>query len=158
MLLWNAFSEQWLLNHPVDFDGANKKIYVAPSVPQLNVKADLYGNWKEWVQLYDNAKYLPAFRTIGGDPVGGGQLAGDLYFLTNDWQLIVDHPITISGILYSDNPLLSPYVIRSGGGVIATVSNLAQSVETAVAGLTPAQQEQLDIILKAVRTTIALSA
>jgi hypothetical protein len=66
--------------------------------------------------------------------------------------------VELSGILYHDNPALKPYIIEQGGGVIATVSNLAQSVEGAAAGLTPEQQIQLDKILKAVRVSIALSA
>lgn len=158
MLLWATYGNEWSLNHPVTFDGVNKRIIVAPSVNTISVKSDLYSNWKEWVQLYDNAKFLPAFRTIGGDPVGGGQLAGDLYFLSNDWQIVIDHPVTLTGILYSDNPALSPYVIQPGGGVIATVSNLAQSIESASAGLTPEQQVQLDVILKYIKTVLALSA
>lgn len=157
MLLWAAYSDQWKLNHKVTFDGENKKIYVAPSVSNIDVKTDIYSDWKEWVQLYDNSKYLPAIRTIGGDSVGGGQFAGDIYFLINGWQIVVDHLVNITGILYHDDPI-SPYIVLPGGGVIATVSNLAQSVESAAAGLTPDQQIQLDKILKAVRTAIALSA
>ena len=157
MLLWATYENQWKLNHKVTFDGLNKRIYVAPSVSTLDVKADLYSSWKEWMQLYDNAKFLPAFRTIGGDSVGGGQFAGDLYFLMNGWQIVVDHLVNINGILYHDDPI-SPYVIEAGGGVIATVSNLAQSISTAIAGLTPEQQIQLDKILQAVRVSIALSA
>ncbi len=157
MMLWATFGEQWQLNHPVTFDGLNRRIYVAPSVTNIDVKADLYSNWKEWVRVYDNSKFLPAFRTIGGDPTGSDQFAGDIYFLTNGWQIEVDNLININGILYHDDPI-SPYVINPGGGVIATVSNLAQSVATATAGLTPAQQIQLDKILKAVKTAIALSA
>lgn len=157
MLLWSVFGEQWDLNHKVDFDGLNRRIYVAPEVTDLAVKVDLYGSWKEWVRLYDNAKFLPAFRTIGGDPVGGGQYAGDLYFLMNGWQIVVDHPVKLTGVLYHDDPI-SPFIIQQGGGVQSTVSNLAQSVETSPAGLTPDQQVQLDKILQAIRLSIALSA
>jgi hypothetical protein len=158
MLAWAAYSDQWELNHKVTFDGVNKRIYISPNVSNLDVKTDLYSDWKEWFQLYDNAKYLPAFRTIGGDPTGVGQSAGDIYFLINDWQIVISHFVEINGILYHDNPALKPYIIEQGGGVIATVSSLAQSVEGAAAGLTPEQQIQLDKILKAVRVSIALSA
>ncbi len=127
MLLWAAFSDQWQLNHKVDFDGLNKLILISPYVAQLDVKVDLYSSWKEWIQLYDNAKFLPAFRTIGGDPVGGGQYAGDIYFLQNGWRIVVDHPVSFNGTLYTEEGD-TPYVITEGGGVTATVSSLVQSI------------------------------
>lgn len=127
MLLWAAYSDQWKLNHKITFDGPNKKIYLGPSTAAIDVRADLYSSWKEWVQLYDNAKYLPALRTIGGDPVGGGQYAGDLYFLQNGWQVVVDKPLVVTGTLYHDDGI-SPYIILGGGGVTATVSAVVQSL------------------------------
>ncbi len=157
MLIWSAFGEQWALNQKVTFDGVTKRIYVAPSVTNLDVKTDFYSEWKLWLSLYDNSKYEPAFRTIGGDSVGSGKYAGDIYFLINGWQIVVDHAININGTLYHDDSI-SPYIILPGGGVIATVSNLAYAVESSAAGLTPAQQLQLDKILQAVKTAIALSA
>ena len=157
MLIWSAFGEQWALNHPVTFDGATKRIYIAPSVTDLDLKSGLYGNWKEWLALYDNSKFEPAFRVIGGDPVGAGKYAGDIYFLINGWQIVIDHMVHLTGTLYHDDPI-SPFIIEAGGGVIATVSNLAYAVESAAAGLTPAQQLQMDKILQAVKTAIALSA
>lgn len=157
MLLWAAYGEQWQLNHPVTFDGANKRIYIAPSVTDLDVKRDIYGSWKEFMLLYDNSKFLPAFRVIGGDPVGAGKYAGDIYFLVNGWQIVVDHMINLTGTIYHDDAI-SPFIIEAGGGVTSTVSNLAYSLESAAAGLTPAQQLQLDKILQAVKTAISLSA
>jgi hypothetical protein len=148
MLLWAGFSQQWGLGHKVDFDGASRRIRIAPGVTQLDVKADLYSSWKEWLQLYDNAKFLPAFRTIGGDPVGGGKYAGDIYFLMNGWQIEIDQNVEIVGTLYHDDGI-NPYVVNEGGGVTATVSSLAysQAVEAAV----PA-----DAIAAQVRAAIAL--
>jgi hypothetical protein len=157
MILWAAFSDQWQLGQKVTFDGINKKIYVAPSVSSISVKADIYSSWKEWMQLYDNSKFLPAIRTIGGDNVGSGQYAGDIYFLVNGWQIVLDHLVEVQGTLYHDDAI-SPYVIQSGGGVISTVSNLSYTTEVPAQGLTAAQQLQLDTILKAVRTAISVSA
>jgi hypothetical protein len=156
MLLWAAYSDQWVLNHSVTFDGDNRRIYVAPSASTLQIK-HLYSMWKQWVQTYDNSKYLPALRTIGGDPVGSGKYAGDIYFLVNNWQIIISHAVAVEGTLYNDAGG-SPYIIEEGGGVIASVSNLAYALESAAVGLTPAQQLQLDKILQAVKTAIALSA
>lgn len=126
LAMWAGFGNQWNLDHLVDFDGAAKRIRIAPGVGQLDVKTNLYSAWKEWMQLYDNSKYLPAFRTIGGDPLGGDQYAGDLYFLMNGWQIEVNHPVQITGVLYHDDGI-SPYVISGGGGVTATVAALVQN-------------------------------
>ena len=116
--------EDWLLYHKTVFDGENRLIYVSPGTSSISVKTDLYSSWKEWVSLRDNAKFLPALRTIGGDPIGAGQYAGDMYFLMNGWQIVVDQPLAVSGVLYHDDPI-SPYIIQSGGGVTSTVSSLA---------------------------------
>ena len=124
-----GFWDYWLLYHKVTFDGPRKRIKVNEGVDALSVKNDIYSSWKEWVMLDQNAKFLPAFRTIGGDPVGGGQYAGDMYFLTNGWQIEVDHTVKVSGIVYHDDGL-DPFVILEGGGVTATVSNLAYSYST----------------------------
>lgn len=131
-----GYWEFWAPRDPVNgyygeqkciFDGENKKIYINPNINQISVKEDIYSNWKEWVQVRDNSKFVPAIRTIGGDPVGGGQFAGDIYFLRNNWQIVIDHQVEVSGILYHDDPI-SPFVIEAGGGVTSTVSNLAQSL------------------------------
>lgn len=145
-------------NQKVTFDGINRQIIVNEGVTELSVKSDIYSNWKEWMQVRDNAKYLPALRTTGGDPVPGNQLTGDTYFLINDWQIVVNQLVRITGVLYHDNPALEPFIINPGGGVIATVSSLAQTVETSTSSLTPEQEAQLDTILKAVKQAIALSA
>lgn len=126
---WLGWEEQWSWNHPVTFDGENSLIYIAESISSLRVKEDLYSNWKEWVRLYDNAKFLPAFRVIGGDAVAPGLYAGDIYFLTNGWKIVVDHAVDIQGILYNDTTGVSPYIIEPGGGVFATVSHLAYGVD-----------------------------
>jgi hypothetical protein len=127
MLLWGAYGEQWALNHKVTFDGVNKRIIVGSLVNSIDVKSNIYSDWKEWVRLYDNSKFLPAIRTIGGDPVGGGLFAGDIYFLINGWKVEVSSELSINGILYDDSGS-SPYIIQQGGSVRATVSNLAYAV------------------------------
>lgn len=122
---WLFFQEDWALGHDVTFDGAVRRIYLSPNVTSFSVKEDFYSNWKEWMTVRDNSKYLPAFRTIGGDAVGGGQYAGDIYFLINDWQIVIETTVKVDGILYHDNPALDPFIVEAGGGVTSTVSNLA---------------------------------
>lgn len=114
----------------VSFDGVNRQIILNPQYSTFNVKTDIYSAWKRWMQRRQNTQFEPALRTIGGDPVGAGIYAGDMYFLINDWQIIVNHPVSVTGILYHDNPVLNPFIIRAGGGVIATVSSLAYAYNT----------------------------
>src|SRR6056300_321219 len=74
-------------NQPVTFDGENKLILVNQDVTYLEVGADLYSSWKEWVQVRDIAKYIPAFSIVGGEPLGGGTFLGVTYFLENGWRI-----------------------------------------------------------------------
>lgn len=117
----------------VTFDGENRYIIVNPEETNIFVKPDIYSAWKEWVSVRENAKYVAAFSTTGGDPVGGGLFTGDVYFLVNGWKIVIDHQCTINGIIYDDTPGESPFIILPGGGVINVVSNLAyQYSQTAV--------------------------
>lgn len=142
-MAWVAFSDIWEYDERVSFDGVNRRIKVHSDASAIDVKRDLYSAWKRWLQLYDNAKYLPAMRTIGGDPVGSGLFAGDIYFMINGWQIEIGHNVRVNGILYHDDPL-DVYVILPGGGVTATVSNLAYSLQDT--GLTEEQANQLAAI------------
>lgn len=126
--LLNNWQEDWLLYHKVVFDGINRLIIINPGEPTISVKNDIYSSWKEWARLRDNAKFLPAIRTTGGDPVGGGQFTGDSYFMINNWQVYVSDATEINGILYSDN-FPSPFVTAPEANIVrSTVSNLAQSL------------------------------
>lgn len=145
-------------NQSVTFDGINKQIFINEGVTTVDIKEDVYSGWKEWVQVRDNAKYQPAFRTSGGDPAGTGQFTGDFYFLINDWQFVVNKLVRFNGNIYSDNPDLEPFIINSGGGVIVNQSLLAVGIETSSSSLTPAQVAQLDEILKQAKLAVALSA
>ena len=90
--------------------------------------------------------YLPPLRSIGGDSVGSGLYAGDIYFLTNNWRVDVTNTVSITGILYQDNLSLDTYIVEAGGGVISTVANLAYAYNTT--GVTvPSAAEIRDEIL-----------
>lgn len=126
--LLNNWQEDWLLYHKVVFDGINRLIIINPGEPVISVKTDIYSSWKEWVQLRDNGKFLPAIRTTGGDPVGGGQYTGDSYFMINNWRVYVSSATDITGILYSDD-YPSPFVTAPEANIVRSiVSNLAQSL------------------------------
>ncbi len=95
----------WILYHKVTFDGENRIIRVNEGVTELDIKTDVYSDWKEWVKsMPDNAGWLPAIRTIGGDNTVSGQRAGDIYFLKNNWKLYIDiTKVKVTGALFSDN-------------------------------------------------------
>ena len=95
----------WQNYHKVTFDGPNKIIRVNDGVTELDIKSDIYSDWKEWViTRNDNARYLPAIRSVGGDPTVSGQTAGDIYFLINGWKLYIDlTKVKVTGVLFSDN-------------------------------------------------------
>lgn len=84
-LLWSHWGEYWTNNDKVTFDGVNRLIILGSEVTSIDIKVDIYSAWKRWVLIDDNSKYLPALRTIGGDPapLGSGRFAGDIYFLLN---------------------------------------------------------------------------
>ncbi len=124
-LMWE---EDWLLYHKVTFDGINRLIIINSGEDEISVRDDIYSSWKEWVKLRDNAKYLPAIRSTGGDPVGGGQFTGDIYFLINNWRILVSDATTITGTVYSDN-FPSPFIAAEGANVVTnSVSNLVQNL------------------------------
>ncbi len=139
----------------VVFDGMTKQITILPNNTNISVKDDLYSAWKNWVIMSDNAKYLPAFRSIGGDPVGPGKYAGDFYFLMNGWRIIVDQPLLIEGNLYHDDGLY-PYQILPGGSVISSVSALTQNVEVQVpvvtGDLSSVGQQVTDAVTQTLKT------
>lgn len=114
----------------VTFNGATKTISVNTGVTSLNVKVDLYSDWKEWLLLSDNAKYEQAFSTVGGDDLGGGLFLGDYYFLENGWKIKPqegNHVLTVIGNLIS----------RDGGSpFISTVGNFNVSIRSQYSSLT----------------------
>ena len=91
----------------VTFNGTTKLIIVDNAITELDVKVDLYSDWKEWLKEGDNAKFLVAMRTVGGDPTTGVKSVAPYFFLTNGWKIRPyegDHTLTITGNLFVDEP------------------------------------------------------
>jgi len=91
----------------VTFDGPNKLIIVNFGETELDVAIDLYSDWKEWMILADNAKYLQAMRTVGGDPTTGSKSVAPYFFLSNGWKIRpheANHQLTLTGNLFIDEP------------------------------------------------------
>lgn len=147
----------------VTIDGLNKLIYINPEVTELSVKTDIYSNWKEWLLVRDNSRFLPAFRAVGGDPITGTtEFTGDTYFLINGWRIVIDHGCQINGVLYSDD-FDSPYIEAENTKLVLNkVAALVQTVSTGggAGGSSPSVieiREEMDansVKLEAINTTI----
>lgn len=139
----------------ITFDGPNKIISYndAGSIVTLAAR-DLYSRWKDWVAA-GNPQYAPAFRTIGGDPLGGSVYAGDYYFLNNvdGWRIRpkeAAHELIVEGNLYGENPALPTFIPTTGSYnvlVQRSLSSLTQTVSSG-SGLSVGEQTKLDEIHK----------
>lgn len=142
--LWQAYGEEWLLYEKVSFDGPAKRIIVNENVTTLSIRDDVYSAWVRWIERDDNAKFLPAMRYSGGDPIPGGE-TGVTFFLSNGWKLEYDaNLVAINGVLYSDNYATPYWSVADRPIYPATVSSLvnsAVSYQNVVTGtaLTPEQ-------------------
>ncbi len=134
----------------ITFDGINKLIIVNDTITGLNVKNDLYSEWKTWILIDDNAKYLPAFNVIGGDPITETVSVDGTYFIINGWKIRPyegNHVLTITGNLYVDgggSPLV-PTIGNYNVLVNMLTSNIVNLV-TVATGSGVTTQDKTDII------------
>lgn len=141
------------------FHGDTKTIELLVGTRTVSIKW-LYSRWKDWLKIDDNSKYLPAFRTVGGDPTIGVNNISTYYFLLNGWKIKPPEEnctIQVSGILLVDgggDPFLSTngdYNVR----INMTTPMQAETVviETGVSGLTPEESSLLSSIQSTLGTT-----
>lgn len=83
------------------FNGPSKLIEIGLGSSTFSI-TDCYSFWKQWVSL-GNAQYLPAWRIVGGDDLGGGQRVPVYGFLINQWRVSI--PIGISTYVVTDGVL-----------------------------------------------------
>jgi hypothetical protein len=120
----------------VTFDGPNRLININPNVSDVDIKKDVYSAWKRWVMRDNNAAYPAALRVTGGDPIGGGQFTGDVYFTINGWRIFVDHTCDVTGVIYSDD-YDSPWMPAGGTNIVTNkVSALVNTVTTSGSTIT----------------------
>lgn len=127
----------------VSFDGINKIISItqAPvsNLVEIDVQVDLYSDWKEWMLQSDNAKYAPAMRSVGGDPISQVRSLGATYFLINDWKIRpynADHRLLLVGNLYTDPAGESP--------ILSTINPHSVIVEYSISSLVDSSVSRLD--------------
>lgn len=134
----------------ITFDGPNKIISYDDAGAAVTIDAAvMYSRWKDWVEA-GNAQFPNAFRTIGGDPLGGGIYAGSYFFLNNadGWRIRpkeASHELIILGNLYAEDPGLPVFVATVGAFNVQTrqaLSSLTQVVATG-SGLSSTQDQRL---------------
>ena len=136
----------------VSFDGVNKIINL-PSTGSFDTEIDLYSDWKEWVTLSDNAKYLPAFDTTGGDDIGSGQEIAPYFFLRTDlgWKIKApeeDGDIVVQGNLFPRVSGQSLFLPPTGDfTVLITQSLSAKAVVVNISESLPSASEIAEEIL-----------
>lgn len=137
IVAWSAWGEEWALAEKVSFNGVTKRITVNSGVTALSIRDDVYSAWVRWLERDDNARFLPAMRYSGGDPIPGGE-TGVTFFTTNGWKLEYDpNVVAISGVLYSDN-YATPYWSATDQPIypatVAALVNSAVSYQNVVTG------------------------
>lgn len=123
----------------ITFDPTNKRIVLDSSYVNTG---QIYSRWKEWVRTSDNAKYLPAFRVIGGDPLGGDLYVSLYLFLQNGWRIRPmesNHTLVLEGNISVDGG--GDPVVQTLGSfnvlVQYTVPERAQAIATSGASSGP---------------------
>ena len=126
------FWDYWQLKSKVTFDGINRIAYVNPEVTLLDIRKDVWSRWVDWRALPDNDKFFRAMRRTGLDPIPGGT-TGDVYFLINNWKLVIDlNKVKVTGVLYSDNFDTAYYSSNLSPLYPAVVSSVVNSVTVTV--------------------------
>ncbi len=131
----------------VSFDGVNKIIEL-PSTGSFDAEIDLYSDWKEWVLLSDNAKFLPAFDTTGGDDIGLGQEISPYFFLRTDhgWKIKApeqDGDVIVQGNLFPRTSGDSLFIPPTGDFTVLITQSL--SAKAVTVDLEELQRNILDV-------------
>lgn len=144
----------------VSFDGNLKCILITFDSLETNVtldiKEDIYSDWKVWARTGDNLKYQQAMLGIGNQPKGGGKFVGSTFFLLNDWVLCPipsengTSTLTIVGELLSEDgvkPIIDFSQVNAGQSLNFVrdipISSEIQIVETGQSGLTDTESTAL---------------
>ena len=137
----------------VTFDGINKLIIVNEEITTINVQTDIYSAWKTWVQSGSNAKFLPALRSVGGDPTIGTKQVAPYFFLMNGWKIRPyegNHTLNLTGNLFVDDPETygSNITVSTIGSYTVLVNMSTTSDATIITASSTVTQEDKDEIVQ----------
>ena len=97
-------------NDTFSYIGPDKEIVVGAGTSTLNIQK-VYSIWKTWV-LEGNAQYLPAWRPVGGDDLGGDNRVAFYGFLANGWRVRLPaelQSLFVTGGILSTEELDNPF-------------------------------------------------
>ena len=97
-------------NDTFTFNGAIKEIEVGAATSTFNCQY-VYSFWKQWTSE-GNAQYLPAWRPVGGDQLGGGNKVAFYAFLANGWRIRIPAGLSdlfVTGGILATNELDNPF-------------------------------------------------
>lgn len=120
---------------------------------------ELYSEWVDWAATGDNMKYPPAFRTVGGDPIGGGVYIGAYIFMRNDlgWYghppFVGDVVVSMTGNFFPEDPNGMWFDPWPGVTTVITMSTSSATQAIATSGSTFTPSEMATAILAAAQTT-----
>lgn len=106
-------------NDTFSFNGPTKEIEVGAGTSSLSCQY-VYSFWKQWVNE-GNAQYLPAWRPVGGDALGGGNKVAFYAFLSNGWRIRLPPSLTdlfVTGGILATDELDNPFRFE---GVLVTL-------------------------------------
>jgi len=115
----------------INFNGPAKLMELGATDTVLSA-TQIYSRWKDWAATSDNAKYLVAFTTVGGDPLGNDVFITPYFFLMNGWKIRPypqNYTLTITENLLTDDNT-SPFSFPGGGFSIEVVRQFALKTET----------------------------
>lgn len=147
----------------VDYDPVNKIVQLTETPltgeASLDVQIDLYSDAKEdWLVDSSLSKFTFPWTSIGGQDVGGGKLAGQLFFLRNDlgWRIRpyndIDHQLLLEGNIFATDAtqdILVPGTGEYSVLVLNTRSNLATTI--GLQGMTATESASLANVEKILR-------
>ena len=121
--------DYWTTTKKVTFDGDRRLIIVNEGVTDLDIRTDVYSRWVDWRDLDGNMGFTKAMRFTGLDTTPNGP-TGDIYFLRNNWKLVVDlASVRVSGVLFSDDFDTAYYTPSLAAQYPASVSTLVNTIE-----------------------------
>lgn len=134
------------------FNGATLRINMPATSPAIDVRTDLFSEWKLWVLDATNARFPQAFEAEeGGRSTVPGEVSGRNFRIRNDlgWRIKPaeeDGEVIYTGNLFPTDTSLPIFVSTTGAFTVTNViqrSSLAL-VEQVSGGLTAAEGAQLD--------------
>ena len=115
------------------FDYLTKRITLGGTYVTIE---EVYADWHIWQGLDNNRAYELAFRTSGGDLLGGGLISPVYYFLSNGWRIQPmesAHTLTFIGNLFVDGASNTSAIVPTVGGYSVLVNLVIPVVGTGIA-------------------------